>query len=284
TYNGFNYSIFKLKESLCSIPFAAASLNSYCRISNTSSPYQASTTNWASPFQDPANIAKWGWVPYIQAPWHLDEAFANPEFPVDKSNNGIHRFSHEKDFKYDNSTKGQFTYAHYTNTINPRAGAFIFDSNFSPTYRRTKKEMGDVPDLNRMSDLAYFQWQDSCQATGVALNSLRVVFHAYILYCLSFDTIIEALRQEGHTKVPSWKDQVTFSMDSLGGLAILATAQGASTVWFLVQHREELGAKRITEVVVWGGKGEFKFPDLDTSTAADLDDVVLNLRFTITDA
>lgn len=66
-------------------------------------------------------------------------------------------------------------------------------------------------------------------------------------------------------------------MESREGLAILGSTNGASTAWFLIQHREELGAKKIKEVVVWDFYGGFRF---DTK----MDDTALNLRFTVVDA
>lgn len=80
---------------------------------------------WASPFQ-PADISTWGWTADIQAPWQpvriwqkwkkvqspsfgasLDAAFNDTAFPVDKSNNGIYRFLHNKSFKYKDGRKGK---------------------------------------------------------------------------------------------------------------------------------------------------------------------------------
>ncbi|KAJ0151316.1 hypothetical protein CTA2_340 [Colletotrichum tanaceti] len=255
---------------------------------------------WASPFQNPASPARWGWVARIQAYWHvyqfgqkfitpdyhhtLDEAFADPDFPIHKSNNGIHQFRHLNTFVYENGTEGKGTKALFSNIINPRDGAMIFENNFSPWYE-SAEHGGDIPKLNRLSDLAYFQWLDSCKATGIAPSRLRVVFRVRIMYPPAFKTIVQALRRgAGRTTIPSWKDRVTFPINSLPGLAILATAQGASTVWFLVQHRKTLGAKRIVGVTVWGGDGEHRFSDSLIITGEEMFAASVNLRFIITDA
>ncbi|WQF82575.1 hypothetical protein CDEST_07589 [Colletotrichum destructivum] len=227
---------------------------------------------WASPFQ-PADISTWG--PSFGA--SLDAAFNDPAFPIDKSNNGIYRFLHNKSFRYKDGRKGKPTHAKYANVANPRAGAFVFDSNWSPKYKLAEGGKGDIPDLDTLSDIAYFQWQQSCNAVGVATSSLKVIFRSHVIYAPTFNTVVEAIRGAGYKEVPGWDERITFSMESREGLAILGSANGASTAWFLIQHRAELGAKKIKEVVVWDYYGGFRF---DTK----MDDTVLNLRFTVVDA
>ncbi|WQF83651.1 hypothetical protein CDEST_08665 [Colletotrichum destructivum] len=248
---------------------------------------------WASPYQNPDELFDWGWTPYVQAPWlplqegqkvrkpefgdKLDAAFKDPEFPVDKEKLALYRFVHDKEFEYKDGRKGEPTEARYYNVASPQDGAFIFDSNWSPTYQRKEDRIGDVPDLDTLSDLAYFQWRDSCQAVGVEFGSLKVIFRSNIYYAPTFNTIIETMRQADYSQVPGWDKRVTFSMDSQEGHAILGSAHGASTAWFLIQHREELGAKRLKEVVVWGATGAFGL-DMDMEVAN------LTLRFTVTNA
>ncbi|KAK6223541.1 hypothetical protein QIS74_03485 [Colletotrichum tabaci] len=220
---------------------------------------------WASPFQDSQEVFDWGWTPQAFFPENgdpdsipveyenkLDEAFKDPKFPVDKLNNVLFYFLHDTEFKYKDGRTGKPTEASYANVANARDGAFIFDSNYSPTYRQETNKKGDVPDLDTLSDLAYFQWQEGCKAIGVGFRDLKVIFRASVSHATTFATVMEAMRKGNHPRVPAWKDRVTFKMDSPEGLAILGSGNGASTAWFLIQHREELGAKRITEVVVWG--------------------------------
>ncbi|TQN65909.1 hypothetical protein CSHISOI_09510 [Colletotrichum shisoi] len=248
---------------------------------------------WASPWQNPDELFDWGWTPYLQAPWFplqrgrksripefgnkLDAAFEDPEFPVDKNNLALYRLVHDRKFKYKDGREGEPTLAKYDNVASPQDGAFIFESNWSPKHYKQELRQGDVPDLDTLSDLAYFQWQDSCNAVGVELGSLKVIFQASVYYAPTFDTVIEAMRQAKHSQVPGWDKRVTFKMDSPEGRAILGSPQGASTAWFLIQHREGMGAKRIKDVVVWGGSGAF---DLNT----DVKVANLNLRFTVVDA
>ncbi|KAI8168064.1 hypothetical protein K4K49_011285 [Colletotrichum sp. SAR 10_70] len=166
--------------------------------------------------------------------------------------------------------------AHYTNVVNPKSGAFIFDSNFSPTYAKNENKKGDIPDLDTASDIAYFQWRDGCLSGGDDVKSLKVVFRSHIVYNKTFQIVMEALRRAKYTEVPEWDKRITFKMDTDEGLAILGSTHGASTAWMLIQHKAELGLKDITEVVVWAANGAF--PLTRNPNLANL-----NLRFTIVD-
>lgn len=166
--------------------------------------------------------------------------------------------------------------AHYTNVVNPKSGAFIFDSNYSPTYAKSTNGKGDIPDLDTASDIAYFQWRDGCLSGGDDPKSLKVIFRSHIVYNKTFQIVMEALRRAKYTQVPEWDQRITFKMDTDEGLAILGSTHGASTAWMLIQHKEELGLKDITEVVVWAANGAF--PLTRNPNLANL-----NLRFTIVD-
>ncbi|KZL85755.1 wd domain-containing protein [Colletotrichum incanum] len=242
-----------------------------------------------SPFKYPDDMFDWGWTQeYLRWPFNpanewpqfkdtLDEAFADPAFPVDKEKGIAYHATHERNFEFPDLRIGNPTDAHYTNVVNPSSGAFIFDSNFSPTYAQSINKQGDVPDLDTLSDFAYFQWWLGCETTNTLMTNLKLIFRSHIILPKTFDIVIQALRAEGHQGVPGWNERITFQMDSDPGLAILGTTHGASTAWMLLQHKYMLGIKAIKEVTVWGGDGGFSF---DTPVK----DTKLNLRFVVVDA
>lgn len=160
---------------------------------------------------------------------------------------------------------------------NPPSGAFIFDNNYSPRYEVTKNGKGDVPDLDTLSDIAYFQWLSACQYKNKSPTTLKVVFRAGVSYKPTFDIAIQALKDEKFDQVPGWDKRAVFKMDSRPGRALLGSTHGAGIAWMLIQHKEKLGIKTITEVTVWGSKGGFGFKEKPHT-------VRLNLRFVIKDA
>ncbi|KAF4848007.1 hypothetical protein CGCSCA4_v005395 [Colletotrichum siamense] len=242
-----------------------------------------------SPFREPEDMFQWGWTqenarwpfnPAKQWPQFkddLDEAFADPDFPVEGEKGMAYNAVHDRKFRFPDLRVGEPTGGHYTNVVNAPSGAFIFDSNFSPKYTKSVYKTGDVPDLDTLSDFAYFQWWLGCEAMGIEMTNLKLIFQAHIVYEKTFDIVLQALREEGHQSVPGWDERITFQLDSDPGLAILGSPNGASTAWMLLQHKYRLGLKAIKEVTVWGSNGGFQ---LD----APIKETKLNLRFTIVDA
>ncbi|WQF85826.1 hypothetical protein CDEST_10840 [Colletotrichum destructivum] len=251
-----------------------------------------------SPFQDPESLVTWGWTPYIT--WYpyetnldgdterlpgfpgygqlLDEAFADPEYRVDEEHTGVYHFVQDKTFrKWWWLRVGQPSEGSYKNVANPPSGAFIFDVNYSPRYEVAKNGKGDVPDLDTLSDIAYFQWLSACEYKRISPKTLKVVFRAGISYKPTFDIAMRALKDENYDRVPGWDKRAVFKMDSRPGHALLGSTHGAGTAWMLIQHKENLGIKTITEVTVWGSNGGFDFK-------ASPNTVRLNLRFVINDA
>ncbi|OHF04297.1 hypothetical protein CORC01_00636 [Colletotrichum orchidophilum] len=207
----------------------------------------------------------------------LDKAFEDSDYPVNPGNNGLSNFRHEKFFYLrDRVSVGHPSMASYMNVLNPESGAIIFDVNFSPRYEVATNKIGNVPDLEQLSDIVYFQWLDACVARKVHPSHINIIFRSKITYQPSVDLIVKALMNAGYSSVPGWDQRAIFSMDTDQGLAILGSTHGSGPALFLIQHKAILGPKRITEVAVWCGNDGCK---LD----ADPKSVNLNLRFVVTD-
>ncbi|KAK2730619.1 hypothetical protein CKAH01_02447 [Colletotrichum kahawae] len=264
----------------------------------------------ASPYQDPSALKPNGWTRYIfwypsetdtgdnEAPFGkvtdpafadkglmidktpgyedlLDDAFADKDHTVDQKETGYYYYRHDREF--DEVKKP--TMASYANALVPASGAFIFDEDFSPKYRKEVWGLGDVPDLDTMSDVAFFQWIDACKAKNVAPTTLKLIFLSHVTNQKTYDIVVDALKETKHAKVPGWADKAVFSMDSRQGQAVLGSVWGAATSWMLIQHKKELGLKKITEVAVWGLNNGFAFEEDPEGEIANL-----NMRFVIEDA
>ncbi|GJD00298.1 WD domain-containing protein [Colletotrichum higginsianum] len=244
----------------------------------------------ASPFQDPVAVTRNGWVKYIF--WYpfdqenaldpsydniLDKAFEDKDLPVDKTESAVYYYWHNRIFFKD----GDFrlpTKAMYSNVVVPASGAFIFDQNKSPTHRKGELKKGVVPDLDTLSDIAYFQWRDGCETKKLDPKGLKVIFRSHISHRGTYDIVVQALKDAKFEHVPGWDKKAVFSMDSREGQAILGTVHGSGTAWMLIQHKEALGLKKITEVAVFGHGDGFDFNNDPEKEYANL-----NLRFTIKD-
>ncbi|KAK2000576.1 hypothetical protein LX36DRAFT_654294 [Colletotrichum falcatum] len=251
-----------------------------------------------SPFQDPNAAARWGWT--LHTSWYpfkndlkplhthlLEEAFKDTAFPVNEKQSGVYYHHHDKEFTQANGKKGEPTEAVFSNVVNPSAGAFIFDENMSPEHVVKEYDHGTVPDLNRLSDFAFFQWLEGCQYKRKNPKDLKVIFQTHITYGPTFTTVVEALKEAGYKRVPGWKDRAVIKMATRQGAAILGSTSGAGTALMLIQHKDVLGKKEIVEAVVWGYqprmRGLLGMTDGFKFTASP-NSAVLNIRFTIRDA
>lgn len=131
-----------------------------------------------------------------------------------------------------------------------------------------------MPALEKLSDVAFFQWVAACDEKGVSPGNIKYAFRAHITLQSTFDIVTQALQRAGHQQVPDWDNRVKFTMDQDPGLGILGSVHGSGVAFFLLQHKAKLGLKKITEVTVWSSTGAFDFQ-------ADPEDNWLNLRFKI---
>ncbi|KAJ0159509.1 hypothetical protein CTA2_9559 [Colletotrichum tanaceti] len=253
----------------------------------------------ASPFQNPTDVTDNGWDPsfYTNEQFdfepsygnHLDKAFADKDFPVDPTEPLFSIYRHSRTFVQNgveqegsslNSALIPPTRSVYANILFPSSGAFLFDNNLSPKENQKETGEGVVPDLNTLSDIAYFQWQAACKLVNAKPKGLKVIYKYYVVHQKSFDTITDVMRTAGIVTVPNWDDKVVFSMDEEGGQAILGTVSGSTVAWMLIQRKEDLGLKTIKEVAVFSTQRDRQKRKFD---AYGKEDVMLSLRFILQD-
>ncbi|KAJ0165002.1 hypothetical protein CTA2_12653 [Colletotrichum tanaceti] len=207
----------------------------------------------------------------------LDRAFNDTEHPVNRLEEGVYHYRHDRMF-------GQFktktpTWSSYSNVLVPTSGAIIFDDNVSPEERNKQWKIGKIPKLNALSDIAFLQWMDACQAKDVDPASLKLVFVSQVVHEATYRIVASAIRTTQHNWLHGYEKKRVFSMDTRQGQAILGTSTGSAIAWLLIQHKKELGLKKITEVAVWGSRSGFKMPSATQQVRGQM-----NLRFVIEDA
>ncbi|KAK2016244.1 hypothetical protein LZ32DRAFT_525446 [Colletotrichum eremochloae] len=225
----------------------------------------------SSPFQDYDDFKKWGWsqsasrYPYTSnlfgsasiSPFFegkTDDVFKDPALPVDKRANIGYSSRNDMSFKkYRWLPKP--SYGRYENVMNPPYGAIMFDSNWSPRYEVEQRQKGSIPDLNALSDVVFLQWLHACKLDKVDPKKLRVAYRFTIVTPSTIEIIEQALRQANDKLVPGWQNRKVFTMKETGGAAILGSQHGAAIAWLLIQHKEILGVKTVTEVAVWKREG-----------------------------
>ncbi|TDZ25508.1 hypothetical protein Cob_v001701 [Colletotrichum orbiculare MAFF 240422] len=255
-----------------------------------------------SPFQNFKDLTRWGWsrhilrYPYtdsrpgsLQAPFYedfLDDAFQDPDHPVLKRQMLVVAYWHDQWFYgKDSLEKVMPSFGHYDNVAAPISGAFVFDQNWSPRYQQKKYKKGNVPELDHLSDIAFFEWVEACQDRGSNPKELKLMFRSHITYVPTLKVLQKALRDKGLKKYPFWKKRAVFKTDTPEAAAILGSTHGAGAAWMLIQHKDALGVKKITDIAVWAYKKKSSlFSGGGCSFDEDPDDCIVNIRFIVEDA
>lgn len=155
----------------------------------------------------------------------------------------------QDDFRLPGSDTGHPpTYAQYQQYYNPDQGLIIAEFNYSP--QRTYKCPGAVyPALSRWSDVVYLVWADLCGSEPDAAKKIKYFFRHHIrIDSPTVAVINEAIGGAGNLE--AWPG-MGFSTDTEQGKALLGTAHGYGPAWFLVNHQERLGRKKVTAVTVF---------------------------------
>ncbi|KAK2035820.1 hypothetical protein LZ31DRAFT_485655 [Colletotrichum somersetense] len=271
----------------------------------------------ASPFKDPSALELNGWTRYIywfpfrentgdpqpnrkfkftDPAWRLGlkiskepgydmslwNAFTASDHPVDRTKAGVYHYRHDRKFgitrKFGIERKMKPTYSSYANVHVPASGAIIFDNDTSPEAMKNELKLGDVPELHRLSDIAFFQWMDACRTKKVDPKSLKLMFVATVTNVETYNVVVDALLTAKYLWMPNFAQKVEFSMDTRQGQAILGSKWGSVLSWMLIQHKKELGLKKITKVAVWGLGDGFLLPTNGEVVG------VLEMRFIVEDA
>lgn len=127
---------------------------------------------------------------------------------------------------------------------------------FSPAYRGLQQypPIYTTPALKQWSDIAYLQWAALHSSPySPPISHLRYIIVPAIFNPESQSIIAGALRNARKT-LCRWPG-VTFNMESTGGRAILGCPNGYGVAYLLLQHRKQLGRKRVKGVTVFEDDG-----------------------------
>ncbi|KAF2013589.1 hypothetical protein BU24DRAFT_464355 [Aaosphaeria arxii CBS 175.79] len=181
-----------------------------------------------------------------------------------------HEFNYDIDGKTYPITGGRFDMI-----LNPMDGVIVAWGSFSPAHRGAKQNppVTILPALKLWSDIVFLEWQNFKKP-----RNLRYVFR-YSIKNKNACSIISRALESANQVLQKWPG-VTFDMSTREGRAILGSPNGAGVAFLLSQHKEQLGNKTITKVVVFQDEGDAKSrpPSLlfyvdDTEAIDDLDKV-----------
>ncbi|RAL15381.1 uncharacterized protein BO97DRAFT_460918 [Aspergillus homomorphus CBS 101889] len=195
-----------------------------------------------SPWTDPRALDTWNWVQDNDATAIYDNGAFSDIFTdilgANISDNVLIRMANDLP-QFVNGGIGAF----FSNLYNTKHGIIIADNLVSPESISKTTHISPLIPLRHWSDVTFLVWKRLTAQAGVAVNSIRHIFHSTISNSDTRDIIKQVLARTGRP-LGVWDRPVTFAMDSEEGRAILGTPNGSTVGFFLAQHKEELGRRR----------------------------------------
>ncbi|RAH45047.1 uncharacterized protein BO95DRAFT_515005 [Aspergillus brunneoviolaceus CBS 621.78] len=232
----------------------------------------------ASPWTEPSALELWNWTPEYAQAMYDEEGFARlfaRDLHARIEDNVFVCMSNTEPTVIDGMTYPA-TGAWYSNLYNTASGIIIADNLMSPM-GVSRMGAGEFQEegaglinsrlapswlihLKQWSDVTFLMWTRLAERAGVQVDSIRYIFHAGVSNPLTKQVVRRALARAGQS-LGGWDRVVTFPVedDSIGsseeGTAILGTPNGSATGWFIAQHREQLGRRKVVSVSVFGELG-----------------------------
>ena len=159
-------------------------------------------------------------------------------------------------------TQDQATKATFTQVCNHQDGVLIACDNRTAHHTKalTNNPKATYPPLVHWSDIAFLQWLMQNPTPG----NLKYIFRMTIQNIETCCVLDKVLRLSTQTRYDVWPG-LTFDIESEEGQAILGTPNGSGTAWLLIQHKKQLGDKRIERVTVFYAENEgdlYRWPSL----------------------
>ncbi|KAJ5632141.1 hypothetical protein N7490_008480 [Penicillium lividum] len=143
----------------------------------------------------------------------------------------------------------------YINIMSPAAGLIIAENNQNPLIMSGR----NCP-LSKWSDVVFINWATLAKSTGNSVGNLKYIIRTHIA---NLDTL-NILKIVCGGPCPAWPG-TSFDINqkkksgvliNQNGLALLGTPNGGGAAWILINHKQQLGARKApVSVTVWTTPG-----------------------------
>ena len=145
-------------------------------------------------------------------------------------------------------TAVQGTLPYFAHVCNPEDGMLIADGNLTvPAAVMLDDELTKLPLLHYWSDIAFLQYLSTFPSPPPQPLPLNYVLRLGIM---NHETCQVLVNIYGLHECCLWPG-LTFDIESEEGQAILGTPNGSGVAWMLIQHKAQLGEKKIKKVTVF---------------------------------
>ncbi|KAK4493901.1 hypothetical protein PRZ48_015086 [Zasmidium cellare] len=151
------------------------------------------------------------------------------------------------------------TWGKYLNTFNPSDGVIVARHNYSPAWQAARKGVPRqfVPALRQWSDVVFLVWMKLAGSDREVLRGVEHVFR-YNIANRETQRILQLAMGEGDVgrapETPGEWPGSQWNIDEDSAKVALSTRNSVGVVYFLAQHKEQLGLKTIDQVNIFNCK------------------------------
>lgn len=106
------------------------------------------------------------------------------------------------------------------------------------------------PKLKLWSDVTFLEYQQFMKDSGQAVDGLKAVWHSAIINSETLDLASRLCKVDDWTNIPVWPGK-DFEPGTDEFAAMIGSDNGKGVVYLLLQHREQLGSRSITNARIW---------------------------------
>ena len=118
---------------------------------------------------------------------------------------------------------------------------------------------GKLIPLKLWSDVTFLEWQQQCLYTESDIKGLKWIMRRNLRNDMAISVLPKVLKKNGVNsgEVGGWDDRVVLRPESEGFNTLCGTPNGSGVVFFLLDHREQLGRMEVKSIIIWS-KGQGK--------------------------
>ncbi|CAA9962859.1 hypothetical protein PTMSG1_06227 [Pyrenophora teres f. maculata] len=154
---------------------------------------------------------------------------------------------------------------YFAQICNPEAGIIVAEGNLTVPVAAIFEEVSiEMPLLRHWSDIAFLQYLSTFPSPPPQPLPLKYIFRLTIMNATTCEVLKSVIAKQGVEEYSLWPG-LTFDIESEEGRAILGSPNGAGVAWMLLQHKTQLGEKKIEKVTVFYATGQsdlFRWPSL----------------------
>ncbi|KAJ5908840.1 hypothetical protein N7495_001522 [Penicillium taxi] len=227
------------------------------------------------------DLKTWGWAKTNNGPEssyfaELDDSVKILQgLGVQPQNLEYIEWRHDKDVVVGGVEYGK-TGGYYHEFYDAADGVILADNNRSPEQVKSDCPVEHMTKLRKWSDVVFLQWQRLCQQRKASVKNLKYIVRSFITNTTTKTIMRQVLGEaQDFNDWKKYKKGISFDRSNQYFNGLLGTPNVASSAWLLINHKPQLGKKRISEITI---RGSFRPKSKENSKAEWVPVMILKIE------